>query len=53
VRWLAKASEQWGMELGKGVSAQIKAAATAWITRHDRENLGEVAKLHFKTAKEV
>lgn len=53
VRWLATASEKWDLPLGKGVSALVKAAASQFIGRNGRESLGEVAKLHFKTANEV
>lgn len=53
VNWLATASSRWELPLGKGVSALIKAAATQFISTNGREALGEVAKLHFKTAQEV
>jgi len=53
VRWLATASGKWGLTLGKGVSAQVKAAASQFIAGNGREALAEVAKLHFKTTQEV
>jgi ribonuclease HIII len=53
VRWLASAGGKWGILLGKGVSGGVKAAASQFIAEHGREALGEVAKLHFKTAQEV
>jgi ribonuclease HIII len=39
----------WGMELPKGASLQVEAAAAEFVRRHGRENLAKVAKLHFKT----
>ncbi len=53
VRWLRTGSERWGVTLGKGVSAQVKAAATQFVERQGRALLGEVAKLHFRTASQI
>jgi ribonuclease HIII len=39
----------WGMELPKGASAAVDAAAVEFVRLHGREALGKVAKLHFKT----
>ncbi len=53
VRWLRANSERWGVPLGKGVSAQVKASASQFVERHGRSLLGEVVKLHFRTASEI
>jgi ribonuclease HIII len=53
VRWLKSAGEHWGLELGKGVSAQVKATATQFVARNGRDPLSEIAKLHFKTTTEI
>jgi len=41
--------QDWGMELPKGASLAVEAAATEFVRRHGRENLAKVAKVHFKT----
>jgi len=53
VRWLREHGEQWGMELGKGVSAMVKEGAARLIARHGPEILPKVAKMHFRTAQEI
>lgn len=53
VRWLKTASARWGIELGKGVSAQVKASAAKLVEQHGREALSEVAKLHFRTTNQI
>ncbi len=42
-------SEQWGIKLPKGASAATIQAARQFVSKHGREALGQVAKLHFKT----
>lgn len=39
----------WQMEFPKGASAAVDAAAVEFVRRHGRENLAQVAKVHFKT----
>lgn len=39
----------WEMELPKGASLAVDAAAAEFVRRHGRENLARVAKVHFKT----
>jgi len=41
--------KDWDMELPKGASAAVDAAAVEFVRRHGREALGRVAKIHFKT----
>lgn len=48
-----KLSKTFGLTLHKGASAKVKAAAREFIAQHGRDKLPEVAKMHFKTAKEV
>ena len=47
---LAKLEKQFGMELPKGASAAVDAAASEFIAKHGIENLPKVAKMHFRTA---
>jgi len=47
---LASLEKQFEMPLPKGASAAVDAAAKAFIGRHGVENLGKVAKMHFRTA---
>lgn len=53
VEGLKALSEQWGIDLPKGASKATVEAARAFVRQHDREALGQVAKLHFKTANEL
>jgi ribonuclease HIII len=53
VRWLHAAGPRWGVELGKGVSTQVKATAAQVVAQHGREALADVAKLHFRTSNEI
>ncbi|MGB7977729.1 MAG: ribonuclease HIII [Chlamydiales bacterium] len=46
-------SEEYGMEIPKGASAQVKAAAQTFIAKFGRESLEKVAKTHFKTTGEL
>jgi ribonuclease HIII len=47
---LAKLEKQFGMELPKGASAAVDAAAKEFIAKHGVENLPKAAKMHFRTA---
>jgi ribonuclease HIII len=47
---LGKLEKQFGLELPKGASAAVDAAAKDFITRQGAENLPKVAKMHFRTA---
>ncbi len=47
---LGALEKQYGMELPKGASAAVDAAAKAFIENHGAENLPKVAKMHFRTA---
>lgn len=53
IDWLRDAGRNLGMEFPKGASAQVKAAARAFMEKCGEARLGEVAKLHFKTAGEI
>lgn len=50
---LDKLSRDFSIKLPKGASASVKRAAEAFIRKHSREALGNVAKLHFKTTNEI
>ena len=41
------------MELPKGAGPQVITAGKSFVKRHGTENLGKVAKLHFKTTQSV
>lgn len=43
-------AKEYGMELPKGASAAVDAAAREFIARHGAEDLPKVAKMHFRTA---
>jgi ribonuclease HIII len=47
---LARLGEQFGLELPKGASAAVDAAAKEFIARHGADSLPKVAKMHFRTA---
>ena len=47
---LANLGQEFGMNLPKGASALVDAAAKGFIRCHGVENLPKVAKMHFRTA---
>jgi ribonuclease HIII len=47
---LANLEKQFELKLPKGASAAVDAAAKEFIGQHGAENLGRVAKMHFRTA---
>ncbi len=47
---LGALEKQFGMELPKGASAAVDAAAKEFTVKHGPEALGKVAKMHFRTA---
>lgn len=50
VRRLHSLGQPLGLELPKGASATVDAAARSLVTTHGAEKLAEVAKMHFRTA---
>jgi len=50
---LKKLGEEAGMELPKGASQMVVAAAKRLVQKNGRSGLAQVAKLHFKTTQEV
>jgi ribonuclease HIII len=50
VKGLAKLEKQFQMELPKGASAAVDAAAKKFVTEQGAENLPKIAKMHFRTA---
>ncbi|HYV28213.1 MAG TPA: ribonuclease HIII [Candidatus Eisenbacteria bacterium] len=50
VKRLANLGKEFGMELPKGASAAVDAAAKEFVVKHGAENLVKVAKVHFRTA---
>ncbi|HXI16262.1 MAG TPA: ribonuclease HIII [Chloroflexota bacterium] len=53
LNWLASAERRYGLPLPKGASNEVEAAARRFVTRHGRDALSAVAKLHFKTTLRV
>jgi ribonuclease HIII len=47
---LGKMEKEYNMELPRGASAAVDAAAKEFIAKNGAENLGKVAKMHFRTA---
>ncbi len=52
-RHMQQLSEQFGIDLPFGANPVVKQRARALISRHGREALSQVAKLHFKTTAEL
>ena len=50
VRRLAGLEKKYGMKFPKGASAAVDAAAKEFVAKFGAEKLGEVSKLHFRTA---
>jgi len=50
VRRLAALEAEHGLKLPKGASAAVDAAAAAFVAARGADQLGQVAKLHFRTA---
>ena len=53
LRRLKGLSEQWQLDLPKGAGSNVDQAARHFIAVKGRENLGSVAKLHFKTTQKL
>ena len=53
IDWLDRASARAGGKLGRGVNADVKAAARRIAAAGGRDALASYAKMHFKTAEEV
>lgn len=53
IDWLLSRGKTCGVKLGRGVSAEVKAAARELVQKNGAEILREVAKTHFKTAHEI
>ncbi len=50
VKGLAKLEKQFEVELPKGASAAVDAAAKKFVEERGPENLAKIAKMHFRTA---
>jgi len=53
LRRLEALSVRFGMPLPKGAGPPVLAAGLAFVRRHGTEALGQVAKLHFRTTRQV
>jgi ribonuclease HIII len=50
VNGLSRLEKQFEVELPKGASAAVDETAKKFVTDHGAENLGTIAKMHFRTA---
>lgn len=53
LRGMSKLEKAWGLPLHKGAGPETVENARAFLARHGRDRLGDVAKLHFKTAAQL
>lgn len=53
IDWLDRAGQPLGESLPKGVSPKVKEVGRTWMKRFGEEALSEIAKMHFKTSKEL
>lgn len=53
LRRLRALGESFGMELPKGAGPRVPEVARAFVRAHGPDQLGRVAKLHFRTTREV
>ena len=53
VRWIEQSSDRSGVKIPLGAGPHVLDAARELIDEHGEEILPKVAKMHFKTAKEV
>ncbi len=53
VRRLKKLGDHFEVTLPKGASSLVEAAGRKFVAKHGAENLGDVAKLHFRTTQKV
>ena len=50
---LRRLGKEYGVELPKGASTAVEEAAVQLVTKHGRDALGKVAKMHFRTSQKV
>lgn len=53
LRRLKALGDQWEVTLPKGAGTPVDQAARQFVAQKGRENLGQVAKLHFKTTQKL
>lgn len=53
IKILDRMSREYNLEFPKGASSKTKDIGKEFISKYGRENLNKVAKLHFKTTKEL
>ena len=53
IDWLENAGRQHGVTLPRGASAQVKAVARQLVARNSAAVLRQLAKTHFRTAREI
>jgi ribonuclease HIII len=50
---LRRLGKEYGVELPKGASTAVEEAAVQLVTKHGRDALAKVAKMHFRTSQKV
>jgi len=50
VKGLARLEKQFEVKLPKGASAAVDETAKEFVSKQGAENLGKIAKMHFRTA---
>ena len=53
VNWMAREADQWEISLALGAGPPVLEAGRAFLERHGLQELGKVAKLHFKTTNQL
>jgi ribonuclease HIII len=53
LEWFDSANERFSFRFPKGASEEVVATAREFVTKFGASKLEEVAKLHFRTTKEV
>jgi ribonuclease HIII len=53
VRRLSELSSRYGIDLGKGASSTIVEQGRRFVRKHGKEELNQIAKLHFKTTQQL
>ena len=48
-----KMEETWGMAFQKGAGSAVDECGAEFVRKHGEENLGRVAKLHFKNTDKI
>ncbi|QQS37452.1 MAG: ribonuclease HIII [Ignavibacteriales bacterium] len=53
IDWFSSSKEKYNFELPKGASSEVIKKGKEFVTRMGKEKLNEIAKIHFKTTKQI